>query len=128
MIYYIVDQNNNIVGKEKVGSGVLKPLPSDNIRIESDLDIININDYQYIDGEFALKPAVPYTLQLTEQTSYDINIMTFPNHCTIDIFGPGISQRLVTEYLEFESTRKGIFRFTLTARGYKKTTFEVSVR
>jgi hypothetical protein len=128
MIYYTIDENNNVIGKEKVVLKTPQPARPGCVKIASTLDLENLNDWRWNGTEFVQKDSVPFTVEKYYQSIYDVNNMTFPNHCIVDVYGPGISQRFTTETLEFSSTRSGVYKFTLTARGYKKTSFEVTVK
>lgn len=125
---YYINTHGDIVTVERDSLNYSRPVPPDQTVILSDIRLTNPSDWRW-DGEgFVERDPVPYTLTNTEVLADESVDMTFPNHTIIDVFGPGISERFVTEELEFSSTRTGVYRFTVTNRPYKQTVFEVVVR
>lgn len=127
MINYIINEDGVVVGSEQASRKAPQPLKLGQTRVSSDQPLVNPGDWQWNGEEFEMRPAVPYTVSETTILAMAESAMTFPNHTIIDILGPGISERLVDEELTFSSSLSGVYKFTLTARGYRVTRFEVLV-
>jgi hypothetical protein len=127
MIRYYINQSGDIVSVEQVSLQPARPVPTGQIVIHSEDILANPSDWYWSGESFALREPVAYTVNDRTIRSNQTTLMTFPNHCIIDIYGPGVSERIVAEELEFGSDIAGTYRFTLTCPPARQTVFEVKV-